>query len=83
MPEKWLPLFRNANDQTNEGVVHETLPFFSVQFHPEARAGPEDTEGLFDVFVNGAREIKAGRKYELRKAFPQRRRKLSARILRQ
>jgi carbamoyl-phosphate synthase / aspartate carbamoyltransferase / dihydroorotase len=68
MPEKWLPLFRNANDQTNEGVVHETLPFFSVQFHPEARAGPEDTEGLFDVFVNGAREIKAGRKYELRKA---------------
>ena len=60
MPEKWVPLFRNANDHTNEGVVHETLPFFSVQFHPEARAGPEDTEGLFDVFIEGAKEHKAG-----------------------
>jgi len=68
MPEKWVPLFRNANDQTNEGVVHETLPFFSVQFHPEARAGPEDTEGLFDVFITGAKELKAGNTFELRKA---------------
>ncbi|KAJ1490331.1 class I glutamine amidotransferase-like protein, partial [Baffinella frigidus] len=41
MPAGWLPLFRNANDNTNEGIVHENLPFFSVQFHPEAMAGPE------------------------------------------
>ena len=39
MPAKWLPLFRNANDQTNEGIIHESKPFFSVQFHPEACAG--------------------------------------------
>jgi carbamoyl-phosphate synthase/aspartate carbamoyltransferase/dihydroorotase len=55
MPAGWLPLFRNANDNTNEGIVHESLPFFSVQFHPEARAGPEDTEGLFDVFIDAAK----------------------------
>eukprot|EP00286_Rhodomonas_abbreviata_P025981 CAMPEP_0181292882 /NCGR_PEP_ID=MMETSP1101-20121128/2757_1 /TAXON_ID=46948 /ORGANISM="Rhodomonas abbreviata, Strain Caron Lab Isolate" /LENGTH=2225 /DNA_ID=CAMNT_0023397409 /DNA_START=197 /DNA_END=6874 /DNA_ORIENTATION=+ len=68
LPSGWLPLFRNANDQTNEGIVHESLPFFSVQFHPEARAGPEDTEGLFDVFIQQAREMKQGTKSDLRLA---------------
>ena len=68
MPDKWQPLFRNANDQTNEGVMHESLPFFSVQFHPEARAGPEDTEGLFDVFIDGAKALKSKQPFELRKA---------------
>mmetsp|Transcript_8150 Transcript_8150/g.18911 ORF Transcript_8150/g.18911 Transcript_8150/m.18911 type:complete len:1493 (+) Transcript_8150:195-4673(+) len=60
MPAGWLPLFRNANDNTNEGIVHENLPFFSVQFHPEAMAGPEDTESLFDVFINASKSMKAG-----------------------
>lgn len=52
IPAGWEPLFTNANDFTNEGIVHQTKPFFSVQFHPEHRAGPEDLELLFDVFVN-------------------------------
>ncbi|EKX35079.1 hypothetical protein GUITHDRAFT_160213 [Guillardia theta CCMP2712] len=71
MPEGWLPLFRNANDNTNEGIVHESMPFFSVQFHPEARAGPEDTEGLFDVFVNAAKTYKSGNTVDMRKSITQ------------
>lgn len=59
LPAGWAPLFTNANDGTNEGIVHETRPIFSVQFHPEHMAGPEDMEGLFDVF-NGLVRAKGG-----------------------
>lgn len=52
LPGDWEPLFTNANDGTNEGIVHQTLPYFSVQFHPEHTAGPEDLELLFDVFLD-------------------------------
>ena len=47
----WEPLFINMNDGTNEGIRHKTKPWFSAQFHPEASAGPTDTEFLFDVFI--------------------------------
>ncbi len=43
LPAGWKEYFYNANDDTNEGIYHETLPYFSVQFHPEAKAGPNDT----------------------------------------
>ena len=39
--------FVNANDMSNEGIIHTSKPFFSVQFHPEAAGGPEDTD-FFD-----------------------------------
>eukprot|EP00054_Salpingoeca_dolichothecata_P028953 m.223990 g.223990 ORF g.223990 m.223990 type:complete len:2153 (-) comp26355_c0_seq2:43-6501(-) len=55
LPDDWQELFTNANDGTNEGIVHKTKPYFSVQFHPEATAGPEDLECLFDVFLARAR----------------------------
>lgn len=47
----WEPLFENMNDGSNEGIRHCSKPWFSAQFHPEAAAGPTDTEFLFDEFV--------------------------------
>lgn len=47
----WKELFVNCNDGTNEGLIHTKKPIFSVQFHPEARAGPTDTSFLFDIFI--------------------------------
>merc|ERR1719162_1228082 len=41
----------NANDGSNEGIVHRNSPWFSVQFHPEACAGPMDTSFLFEQFL--------------------------------
>lgn len=42
--------FTNLNDGTVEGISHRELPIFSVQFHPEAHAGPLDANFLFDRF---------------------------------
>eukprot|EP00971_Amphidinium_carterae_P269462 5345593-Amphidinium_carterae.2 len=39
LPSEWMPLMVNANDGTNEGIIHRTQPWFSVQFHPEACGG--------------------------------------------
>ncbi len=54
----WKPLFINLNDQTNEGFKHQSKPFFSTQFHPEASSGPTDTEFLFDDFINLVKQYK-------------------------
>ena len=51
IPKDFKAWFTNANDQTNEGIIHTKLPFMSVQFHPEATPGPFDTEWLFDYFL--------------------------------
>ncbi|QFU88748.1 glutamine-hydrolyzing carbamoyl-phosphate synthase small subunit [Amycolatopsis sp. YIM 10] len=40
------------NDNTVEGVRAEDVPAFSVQYHPEAAAGPHDAAPLFDEFVS-------------------------------
>jgi len=41
----------NVNDKTIEGIRHSKYPAFSVQYHPEASPGPEDSHYLFDQFV--------------------------------
>ena len=41
----------NLNDQTNEGMEHEDLPIFCVQYHPESSAGPHDARYLFKKFI--------------------------------
>ena len=52
LPNGWTELFVNANDGSNEGIRHVSRPYFSVQFHPESAPGPQDTEFLFDVFID-------------------------------
>lgn len=42
----------NLNDGSVEGLAHESLPVFSVQYHPEASPGPQDNQYLFDRFLN-------------------------------
>ena len=44
--------YKNANDDTCEGVEYPDQRAFTVQFHPEACAGPMDTSFLFDKFVD-------------------------------
>ena len=46
------PAFENVNDKTNEGLEYIGKNIFTVQFHPEACAGPQDTAYLFDRFMD-------------------------------
>jgi carbamoyl-phosphate synthase small subunit len=46
------PAFVNVNDGTNEGMAYLGKNIFTVQFHPEACPGPQDSSYLFDRFIN-------------------------------
>ena len=59
LPARWQPWFVNINDGSNEGIRSETDPYFSVQFHPEASPGPQDTGFLFDEFLRLAGAMRA------------------------
>jgi carbamoyl-phosphate synthase small subunit len=50
LPPELEVTHRNLNDRTIEGVRHRGLPAFSVQYHPEASAGPHDSNYLFGKF---------------------------------
>lgn len=52
------PAFENVNDKTNEGLSYIGKNIFTVQFHPEACAGPQDTAYLFDRFIKMMKEEK-------------------------
>ena len=51
MPKDFEITHIHANDNTVEGIRHVSKPIFSVQYHPEASAGPHDSKFLFDEFV--------------------------------
>jgi carbamoyl-phosphate synthase small subunit len=61
LPASWEPWFENLNDHTCEGIRHAIKPFFAVQFHPEASAGPVDTEFLFDYFIEKVKDYETAR----------------------
>ncbi len=46
------PAFENVNDGTNEGLIYTGKKIFTVQFHPEACPGPQDSAFLFDRFLS-------------------------------
>lgn len=46
----------NLNDKSIEGLKHKSLPAFSVQYHPEASPGPNDTKYLFDSFLESIKK---------------------------
>ena len=46
------PAFVNVNDGTNEGLSYVGKHIFTVQFHPEACPGPQDSGYLFDRFIS-------------------------------
>ncbi|HEV3415321.1 MAG TPA: glutamine-hydrolyzing carbamoyl-phosphate synthase small subunit [Pirellulales bacterium] len=50
LPPELEVTHRNLNDRTIEGVRHRSLPAYSVQYHPEASAGPHDSDYLFARF---------------------------------
>ncbi len=50
LPKDVVPTHINLNDNTLEGLKHTSLPVFSVQYHPEAAAGPHDSSYLFEEF---------------------------------
>lgn len=54
LPQDVVATHLNINDGTIEGMKHSKLPIFSVQFHPEAAAGPQDSEYIFDKFIKYA-----------------------------
>ena len=51
-PSVAVPAFINVNDGTNEGLKYTGKKIFTVQFHPEACPGPQDSGYLFDRFID-------------------------------
>ncbi len=57
-PAVAVPAFINVNDGTNEGLSYTGKNIFTVQFHPEACPGPQDSGDLFARFINMMKEVK-------------------------
>ena len=49
---------RHLNDNTIAGIQVKGKPVFSVQYHPEASAGPHDSRYLFDQFISNLKQVK-------------------------
>jgi carbamoyl-phosphate synthase small subunit len=55
LPSELEVTHRSLNDGSVEGVSHKSAPAFSVQYHPEASAGPHDSHYLFERFLESMR----------------------------
>lgn len=60
LPAELVVTHRNLNDHTVAGLRHRIHPAFSVQYHPEASAGPHDSRYLFGRFAAMLKEVPAG-----------------------
>lgn len=58
-PKVAAPAFVNVNDGTNEGLAYTGKNIFTVQYHPEACCGPQDSGYLFDRFIEMMKTHKA------------------------
>lgn len=64
-----IPAFCNVNDGTNEGLAYVGKNVFTVQFHPEACPGPQDSGYLFDRFIEMMRRKQAGEAVDASKLY--------------
>jgi carbamoyl-phosphate synthase small subunit len=56
LPSDVAVTHRHLNDGTVEGMMHTQRPIWSVQYHPEASPGPEDSRYLFDRFLQALKQ---------------------------
>jgi len=68
--DDYQELFTNLNDNSNEGFIHKSRPYFTAQFHPEYKNGPTDTEFMFDTFLAACKDPKAPVQFPVRKPAP-------------
>ncbi len=61
LPQSAKVTHLNWNDRSVEGVMYSGIPSYSVQFHPEACAGPHETAYLFDDFIALIKARRAGK----------------------
>lgn len=66
-PNVAVPAFVNVNDGTNEGLAYTGKNIFTVQYHPEACPGPQDSGYLFDRFIDMMRNPEEMRNKPVRK----------------
>lgn len=59
LPDGVIETHVSLFDHTNEGLRVDGLPVFSVQYHPEASPGPQDSHYLFHRFVESMRRVAA------------------------
>jgi carbamoyl-phosphate synthase small subunit len=62
--EGWKVAQISLNDGSVEGLAHERLPVFSVQYHPEGSPGPQDNQYVFDQFIDMLRSRSRMAAYE-------------------
>lgn len=66
-PAVAVPAFINVNDGTNEGLAYTGKNIFTVQYHPEACPGPQDSGYLFDRFIEMMRNPEKMKNQPIRK----------------